>query len=201
MRMLDVRRPLQGFAGDEVQHGRSMTVGPRMSYPLRHQFVLLHQCSVRAGAGRLRRCGASPAWKGLDKGEISVNGEVLYSSVMWYLGVGQPPATLGMVFQSYAIWPHMNVYDNVAFPLRGRHAQANHQEEVQATRRTCPRGRRSGSSLAVASRPSSPAVSSNASRWPGAGDRARGAAPRRTAVALGCQTSRVAALRNQATSA
>jgi iron(III) transport system ATP-binding protein len=29
---------------------------------------------------------------------------------------------LGMVFQSYAIWPHMSVFENVAFPLRvGRH--------------------------------------------------------------------------------
>jgi len=25
---------------------------------------------------------------------------------------------IGMVFQSYAVWPHMTVYDNVAFPLR-----------------------------------------------------------------------------------
>jgi ABC-type ATPase involved in cell division len=25
---------------------------------------------------------------------------------------------VGMVFQSYAIWPHMTVFDNVAFPLR-----------------------------------------------------------------------------------
>ncbi|HET7701388.1 MAG TPA: ABC transporter ATP-binding protein [Candidatus Limnocylindria bacterium] len=25
---------------------------------------------------------------------------------------------IGMVFQSYAIWPHMTVFDNVAFPLR-----------------------------------------------------------------------------------
>lgn len=25
---------------------------------------------------------------------------------------------MGMVFQSYAIWPHMNIFDNVAFPLR-----------------------------------------------------------------------------------
>ncbi|NQU71580.1 MAG: ABC transporter ATP-binding protein [Rhodospirillales bacterium] len=28
---------------------------------------------------------------------------------------------MGMVFQSYAIWPHMKVFDNVAFPLRIRH--------------------------------------------------------------------------------
>jgi iron(III) transport system ATP-binding protein len=25
---------------------------------------------------------------------------------------------MGMVFQSYAIWPHMNVFENIAFPLR-----------------------------------------------------------------------------------
>jgi len=23
-----------------------------------------------------------------------------------------------MVFQSYAVWPHMNVFDNVAYPLK-----------------------------------------------------------------------------------
>ena len=27
---------------------------------------------------------------------------------------------LGMVFQTYAIWPHMNVFDNVAYPLQVR---------------------------------------------------------------------------------
>ena len=25
---------------------------------------------------------------------------------------------LGMVFQAFAVWPHMNIYDNVAFPLK-----------------------------------------------------------------------------------
>src|SRR5687767_16027387 len=25
---------------------------------------------------------------------------------------------IGMVFQSYAVWPHMSVFENVAFPLR-----------------------------------------------------------------------------------
>jgi len=35
-------------------------------------------------------------------------------------GVFVPPSRrdIGMVFQSYAIWPHMTVFDNVAFPLR-----------------------------------------------------------------------------------
>lgn len=31
---------------------------------------------------------------------------------------------LGMVFQSYAIWPHMSVFDNVAYPLRIRRRPA-----------------------------------------------------------------------------
>jgi iron(III) transport system ATP-binding protein len=31
---------------------------------------------------------------------------------------------LGMVFQSYAIWPHMTVFDNVAYPLRIRRRPA-----------------------------------------------------------------------------
>jgi iron(III) transport system ATP-binding protein len=32
---------------------------------------------------------------------------------------------LGMVFQSYAVWPHMTVFDNVAYPLRMRKAAAH----------------------------------------------------------------------------
>src|SRR5262249_954918 len=37
-------------------------------------------------------------------------------------GLFVPPEKrgLGMVFQSYAIWPHMTVFDNVAYALRAR---------------------------------------------------------------------------------
>src|SRR3954452_2717729 len=54
-----------------------------------------------------------------DRGEISVADRVLFSSER---GTKVPANErgLGMVFQSYAIWPHMNVYKNVAFPLQVR---------------------------------------------------------------------------------
>jgi iron(III) transport system ATP-binding protein len=54
-----------------------------------------------------------------DKGEIIVGDTVFFSS---YQKINIPPnkRNIGMVFQSYAVWPHMTVYDNVAFPLRVR---------------------------------------------------------------------------------
>jgi len=49
-------------------------------------------------------------------GEIAVNERVVYSSQR---GVFVAPNRrgFGMVFQSYAIWPHMSVYRNASFPL------------------------------------------------------------------------------------
>jgi iron(III) transport system ATP-binding protein len=38
---------------------------------------------------------------------------------------------VGMVFQSYAVWPHMNVFDNVAYPLKFKKMSKNKiNEEV-----------------------------------------------------------------------
>ena len=41
----------------------------------------------------------------------------------------------GMVFQSYAIWPHMNVFKNVAFPLEVRKARPSRKEIEQKVMR------------------------------------------------------------------
>lgn len=35
---------------------------------------------------------------------------------------------IGMVFQSYAIWPHMNVYENVAYPLKIKNKSLSKEE-------------------------------------------------------------------------
>jgi iron(III) transport system ATP-binding protein len=54
-----------------------------------------------------------------DAGEVRVGDRVVTSAEQ---GVHLPPdkRRMGMVFQSYAIWPHMNVFENIAFPLRGK---------------------------------------------------------------------------------
>jgi iron(III) transport system ATP-binding protein len=57
---------------------------------------------------------------GLEKpfqGEILV-GDQLVLSCRRNIVVPPYKRDIGMVFQSYAIWPHLNVFENVAFPLR-----------------------------------------------------------------------------------
>ena len=63
-----------------------------------------------------------------EQGEIEVDGHLVFSKQ----GVFVPPYRrgIGMVFQSYAIWPHMNVFENVAFPLKiGHRASAREIKE------------------------------------------------------------------------
>jgi ABC-type Fe3+/spermidine/putrescine transport system ATPase subunit len=52
-----------------------------------------------------------------DRGSIRIDGEMVVAAGE-RLFVRPEHRPIGMVFQSYAVWPHMNVYENVAFPLR-----------------------------------------------------------------------------------
>src|SRR5712664_602623 len=63
-----------------------------------------------------------------DSGRILLGDRPLFDS-----GTGvQVPAErrdLGLVFQSYALWPHKSVFDNVAYPLRLRNVPAGDLRE------------------------------------------------------------------------
>ena len=65
------------------------------------------------------RCIAGLEWP--DSGEIWINERLVFSSqkVVW---VPPKERNLSMVFQTYAVWPHMNVFENVAFGLRAKKA-------------------------------------------------------------------------------
>jgi iron(III) transport system ATP-binding protein len=70
---------------------------------------------------------------------------------------------LGLVFQSYALWPHKTVFENVAYPLKLRKvAAAEIKQRVQRCWISWVWG-----ILATAIRTSSPEGSSSA--WPSAG--------------------------------
>jgi iron(III) transport system ATP-binding protein len=61
-------------------------------------------------------------------GEIEVADKVMYSSAQ-KIFVAPNKRNFGMVFQSYAIWPHMNVFQNAAFPLQVRKLRKKEIEE------------------------------------------------------------------------
>ncbi len=69
-----------------------------------------------------------------DDGEITVGGRVVFANG----GRIMIPAYtrgVGMVFQSYAIWPHMTVFQNIALPLEDGNFKVPKSEVRQRVRR------------------------------------------------------------------
>ena len=72
-----------------------------------------------SGCGKTTTLRMIAGFEDLSDGEIHLCGRpVSIKSKNLYV----PPEErgLGMVFQSFAVWPHMNIFENVAFPLRVR---------------------------------------------------------------------------------
>ena len=63
-----------------------------------------------------------------DTGEISIEGNPI-TSVEKGIFLNPEERNLGMVFQSYAVWPHMTVFENVAFGLKIRKISKNEMKE------------------------------------------------------------------------
>ena len=70
-----------------------------------------------SGCGKTTTLRMIAGFEDLSEGEIELCGKpVSIKSKNLYV----PPEErgLGMVFQAFAVWPHMNIFDNVAFPLK-----------------------------------------------------------------------------------
>jgi iron(III) transport system ATP-binding protein len=85
-----------------------------------------------SGSGKTTMLRSIAGLERPDSGRISIGGSVVLDTDAAVV-VPANKRKLGMVFQSYAIWPHLSVFDNVAYPLRVRgDKRASIRADVQA---------------------------------------------------------------------
>jgi iron(III) transport system ATP-binding protein len=77
-----------------------------------------------SGCGKSTTLMSIAGFQTPEEGRIAVGDETFFDAGR-RLSVAAERRNLGMVFQSYAVWPHMKVYDNLAFPLRVRKLKKN----------------------------------------------------------------------------
>ena len=126
--MLTIDNLVKSFAGDKAR-------GKKAKAQAGHTTVFaVNDVSFEVKEGELftllgpSGCGKTTTLRAIaglerpDSGKITVGDRVLFSSGVNGRAINMPANQrgLGMVFQSYAIWPHMTVFDNVAFPLQVR---------------------------------------------------------------------------------
>jgi iron(III) transport system ATP-binding protein len=104
MAHISIRRLAKRFDAQNAVHGLDLDIEDR-------EFVTLLGPS---GCGKTTTLRLLAGLAAPDAGEIAIDGHVV-SSPRHVV----PPERrhMGMVFQSYALWPHMSVFENVAFGL------------------------------------------------------------------------------------
>jgi ABC-type Fe3+/spermidine/putrescine transport system ATPase subunit len=81
-----------------------------------------------SGCGKTTTLRCIAGLEEANGGEIAIGGEVVSAPEKGIM-IAPNARDIGMVFQSYAVWPHMTVAENVAFPLRIRRMAAAAVEE------------------------------------------------------------------------
>jgi iron(III) transport system ATP-binding protein len=110
--MLEVRNLMKHF---RVRDGTLVKAIDEVSFRVEQGefFTLLGP----SGCGKTTTLRSIAGLERPDGGSISLRGKVVFDSRDGIFVVPNQ-RNVGMVFQSYAIWPHLNVFENVAFPLR-----------------------------------------------------------------------------------
>jgi iron(III) transport system ATP-binding protein len=106
--MLRVKNLIKNFAGGvQAVKGISFEVGDGEFYTLLGP----------SGCGKTTTLRSIAGLETPDGGEISIADTKVFSQEEGIL-IPVHKRGIGMVFQSYAIWPHLSVFNNVAFPLK-----------------------------------------------------------------------------------
>jgi len=90
----------------------------------RELFVILGPSGC--GKSTLLRCIAG--LEEPEEGEITLGTRTVYSALTGY-SVPAQERRIGMVFQNYALYPHMSVTENIAFGLRTRKVPAPERDQ------------------------------------------------------------------------
>ena len=70
-----------------------------------------------SGCGKTTVVRAICGFLNPQEGTVSINGDVMYDRAK-RINVSPEKRNVGVVFQDYAVWPHLTVYENAAYPLK-----------------------------------------------------------------------------------
>lgn len=80
-----------------------------------------------SGCGKTTTLRSVAGFEEPQFGEIYIDDELVFSDKL-KVRVPVYDRNIGMVFQSYAVWPHMTVFDNVAYPLKNERPRLNRKQ-------------------------------------------------------------------------
>ena len=106
------------YGDNPILKGVSMTLNPG-------EVVALLGAS---GSGKTTLLRSVAGLEQPSRGKITIGDTVLYDSDT-RIDMAVEKRNLGLVFQSYALWPHRSVFDNVAYGLRLRNIAAREIDE------------------------------------------------------------------------
>ena len=112
MASVEIRGVTKKFGNHQVIHGVDIDIAD-------HEFVVLVGPS---GCGKSTLLRMIAGLEQISGGEISIGGRVVNN-------IQPKERDIAMVFQNYALYPHMTVYDNMAFSLKLRGAGREETEQ------------------------------------------------------------------------